>query len=57
MLTLNEIVQRLQHRNLTTVADTTGISYQTIYNIAKGHNKRPYKSTINLLSIYFDENP
>lgn len=57
MLTLEEIVQRLKHRNLKSVEETTGISYQTIYNISRSLNKRPHKSTLKLLNIYFEENP
>lgn len=57
MLPLPEIVQRLKHRNLKEVANSSGVSYMTIYNIAKGHNKKPYKTTVRLLSIYFEENP
>lgn len=57
LLTLDEIVKRLKQRNLKTVADSTDISYQTVYNIAKGLNKKPYKTTLRALNIYFEENP
>ena len=57
MLTLEEIAQRLKQRNFTVVSEETGISYLTISNIAKGLNKRPHKSTLRLLNIYFEENP
>ena len=57
MLTLEELVQRLKQRNLKEVANASGISYMTIYNIAKGHNKKPYKTTLRMLNIYFEENP
>ena len=57
MLSLDEIVLRLKQRNLKEVEKASGVSYMTIYNIAKGHNKKPYKSTLKLLSVYFEENP
>lgn len=55
-LTLNEIVNRLQDRNLKAVAAKSGVSYQTIYNIAKEINTNPNASTLSALSFYFQEN-
>lgn len=57
MLTIEEIQSRLKHRNLKEVAKHTDISYMTIYNMAKGLNVRPHKTTIKALTIYFEENP
>lgn len=57
MLSIEEIKQRLKHRNLKAVAEHTDISYFTICNIAKGLHKRPHKTTLVVLSNYFEENP
>lgn len=57
MLTIEELSKRLKQRNITAVAEASGVSYLTIANIAKGLNKRPHKSTLKLLNIYFEENP
>lgn len=57
MLDLKELSKRLKQRNITAVSEATGISYLTISNIAKGLNKKPHKSTLKLLNIYFEENP
>jgi hypothetical protein len=56
-LPLEEIVKRLKQRNLKEVANATDVSYMTICNIAKGLNKRPYRSTLLALTVYFEENP
>lgn len=57
MMTIEELSKRLKQRNFTVVAEASGVSYLTISNIAKGLNKRPHKSTIKLLTVYFEENP
>lgn len=57
MLSIEELSKRLKQRNFTVVSQASGVSYLTIANIAKGLNKRPHKSTLKLLNIYFEENP
>ena len=60
MLSLEEIKTRLKQRNLKAVAEYTerfGVTYQTVYNVAKGLHKRPHKTTLNILTFYFEENP
>lgn len=56
MHTLQEIVSKLQDRNIKMVADKTGISYLTILNIKRGKHVNPTISTISKLSDYFKEN-
>lgn len=60
MLSVEEIQKRLQQRNLKAVASAVedhGITYQTIYNLAKGLHAKPHKTTLRILNIYFEENP
>lgn len=52
MLSLDEIVEKLKDRNLPVVAKRTGISYMTVYNIAKQNNTNPSHSTLTKLSDY-----
>lgn len=51
-MTLLEIRERLSDRNLTTVAERTGLSYPTVYMIAKGRQTNPSYSTIEKLTQY-----
>ena len=55
MLTLDEIVQKLQDRHLPTVAKNTGINYRTVYNIKNGINTNPSYETVEKLYQYFME--
>lgn len=57
MLTMNEIIERLQDRHVPTVAEKTRISYRTIYNIKIGKNKNPSILVVEALSKYFEGNP
>lgn len=55
MLSLAEIVERLQHRKLKVVALKTGVSYMTIYKISIGENISPNKTTLMALTKYLEE--
>lgn len=57
MLSAEQIKERLKHRNLKEVERVTGMNYLTIYNLAKGLHRKPHKSTLKLMTIYFEENP
>lgn len=52
MLTIEQIKQRLQDRNLEAVARATGVSRQTISSIKNGKAKMPSYQTIKILSDY-----
>lgn len=52
MLSLDEIVEKLKDRNLRIVANRIGISYMTVYNIAKQNNTNPSHTTLTKLSDY-----
>lgn len=54
MLTLHEIIERLQDRHVPTVAEKTQISYRTIYNIKNGKNLNPSILVVEKLSKYFE---
>lgn len=55
MMTLDEIRKALQDRRLSMVADSTGLSYQTVYNIRRGTNGDVAYSTAKALSDYLKE--
>jgi len=54
MLTLEQIVKRLEDRNLKAVASITGLGYATIANIANGTNQNPTYKIIFALSEYLE---
>lgn len=53
MMTLEEIKRNLKDRKLTTVASATGLSYDTVWRVAKGNTIAVSYSTIKALSDYF----
>ena len=55
MLTLREIKDRLEDRNLTVVSERTGVSYQTLWRITKT-NSTPSVATAEKLSNYLESN-
>jgi len=54
MKELIEIVHLLQDRNLTVVAGVTGLSYQTVWRIARGKTDNITLDTLKRLNDYFD---
>lgn len=54
MLKLDEIVQRLKDRNLSAVAESTGLSYTSLWQIAKGLQKQPKYKIVERLSDYLE---
>ncbi len=52
MLTLEEIRQRRQDRNLVRVAEATGINRNTLGQIKSGKVSNVYYSTVETLSQY-----
>lgn len=55
MLTLNDIVLKLQDRRLDKVADATGIHRNTIANIRDRKNANPGYQIMCKLDSYFSE--
>lgn len=55
LLTLDEIKKRLSDRRITTVAQATGLTRQTLYNIQRGAD--PSYQTLVALTKYFEERP
>jgi len=51
--TLDQIRAALSDRNLSTVADRTGLSADTLYRIINGEGT-PLHATLVVLSIYLD---
>lgn len=56
MLTIQEIVKRLQDRRLYYVARQTGVNYNTIRRIASGECANPKAQTIQRISDYLEGN-
>jgi DNA-binding Xre family transcriptional regulator len=54
MLTVEEIEIKLKDRTLTKVADATGLSYPTVWNISKGKGGRVEYETVKKLSDYLE---
>lgn len=50
---LQYIVRMLVDCNFAVVAQKTGLSYLTVYNIAKGKNVTPSFATVKKLAEYF----
>lgn len=53
MLLLSDIEKLLQDRKPTVVARETGLSYQTVWRIAKGKYQAVNYETVRKLSNYF----
>jgi N-acetylmuramic acid 6-phosphate (MurNAc-6-P) etherase len=51
-LSLDQIRHKLTDRRLRIVANTTGLSYQTVLGVWQGTNTNPKPSTIKKLSDY-----
>lgn len=56
MLSLAEIVQKLQDRSGKVVAEKTGVHFVTISRIKRGHVDNPNYDTMQKLSEYFERN-
>lgn len=56
MLELEEVVNRLQDRNLTRVAEQTGLSVQTVWRVKAGKAQNLTISTLSKLSDYLEMN-
>jgi len=52
LLKLEEIVKRLEDRNLKLVAERTGLAHQTLYRIRNGQVTSPNYETVTILSEY-----
>lgn len=53
-MTLEEVRERLKDQQFSVVAESTGLTRQTIYNIASGRTPRPSYETITKLIWYFE---
>jgi transcriptional regulator with XRE-family HTH domain len=54
MLTVEEIETKLKDRTLTKVAEATGLSYPTVWNVANGKVGRVEYETVKKLSDYLE---
>lgn len=54
MMRLEDIVKKLKDRRLSTVAQRTGMSYTTIWQIANGVQKSPKYKHVEALSDYLE---
>lgn len=50
---LQYVVRQLADTNLKAIARNVGLSYMTVYRIAKGTNTEPTFSTVKKLAEYF----
>lgn len=55
-MTLKEIQKALEHRNLRKVAETTGVSYDTVWRIAKNRSKNPSFYNVEKIKDYLEKN-
>lgn len=53
-MTLEQIKAALSDRNLTEVARRTGLSYPTVYGIAKGTTSNPAYQSVEKLAQYLN---
>ena len=57
MLTIEQILEKLKDRNLTKVADGSGLSTATLYKITSGRSVDVAYSSVKKLSDYLEANP
>ena len=55
MMTLDDIVKALHDRKATVVSQEVGLSYQTVWRIARGEVKNISYETAKKLSDYFSK--
>lgn len=55
MLKLEEIVKRLKDRKLSAIAEATGVSYTSLWQIANGIQTQPRYKIVEKLSDYLEE--
>jgi len=53
MMTLEQVKEKLQDRNIAEVSRRCNLQYQTVFNIATGRNKNPSYNTVVKLVEYF----
>jgi len=53
-MTVEQIRQALADRRLSVVAEQTGISYGTLYNIREGKNDNPGAKIMQQLAAYLE---
>ena len=53
MMTLEQVKEKLQDRNIAEVSRRCNLQYQTVFNIATGCNKNPSYNTVVKLVEYF----
>lgn len=53
MMTLEQVKEKLQDRNIAEVSRRCNLQYQTVFNIANGINKNPSYNTVVKLVEYF----
>jgi DNA-binding Xre family transcriptional regulator len=54
MLILEEVRKRLSDRKVTTVAEATGLSYDTVWRVQRGDYTRVSYDTVKALSDYLE---
>jgi len=52
MFTIEQIIEALRDRSLKKVAESTGLSYDTVWRVANGKALKPSHDTISKLSNY-----
>lgn len=57
MLALEDIIRRLQDRNLQKVASATGLAHTTVWNLAANRRANYNYETVKRLSDYLEANP
>lgn len=53
---INTLVNKLKDRNISAVSRATGLSYRTVYNVAKQKGRKPHNRTIQKLTNYMEVN-
>ena len=57
MMTLEQVKEKLQDRNIAEVSRRCNLQYQTVFNIATGRNKNPsYNTVLKLINYLGDWN-
>lgn len=53
---MQDLIKRLEGRNLAHVARKTGINLRNLYRITSGQTKNPHYETVRKISEYLEQN-
>ena len=56
MMTLEQVKEKLQDRNIAEVSRRCNLQYKTVFDIATGRNKNPSYNTVLKLINYLEGN-